>query len=83
MEFSIKIHTINSEWSIVCIKGSQIIISKNIEFLSLKIDFVLASCADSDEMLHFIWNFNVCESTCIGVSSLQRAKPLVTFSTSC
>ena len=38
---------------IVYIEGSQIIIFKK-KFLSLKIDFVLASFADSDEMLHFV-----------------------------
>ena len=53
MEFSIKLHTINSKCSIVSItKGSQMIIPKNIEFLSPKIDFILASCAEPDEMVH-------------------------------
>ena len=33
-------------------EGSQIIISKNIVFLSLKIDFVLANSEDPNEMLH-------------------------------
>ena len=46
MEFSIKLHTIKSGWSIVYIEGSQVIISKNIIFLSLKINFVLANSAD-------------------------------------
>ena len=50
MEFSIKFVTVKSGWSIICIKGSQVIISKNIVFLSLKIDFVLANSADPDEM---------------------------------
>ena len=51
MEFSIKLHAINSGWSIVYIEGSQAIISKNnIVLLSLKIDFVLANHADPDEM---------------------------------
>ena len=42
MEFSIKLHvyTIEAGWSIAYIEGSQVIISKNIVFLSLKIDFV-------------------------------------------
>ena len=40
MEFSIKLHTIKSGWSIVYIEGSYVIISKqNIVFLSLEIDF--------------------------------------------
>ena len=38
----------------IYIEGSQVIISpKNITFLSLKIDFVLANSADPDEMLHY------------------------------
>ena len=53
MEFSIKLHTIKSGWSIVYIKGSQVIISKKYcFFLSLKIDFVLVNSADPDKMLH-------------------------------
>ena len=35
-------------------EGSQVIISKNIMFLSLKINFILANSADLDEMLHHI-----------------------------
>ena len=44
----------NSGWSIVYIEGSQVIISKNILFLSLRlnIDFVLANSTDPDEMQH-------------------------------
>ena len=53
MEFSIKFDTGKSERSIMYIKGSQIIISKNILFLTLKIDFVLANSADPDEMPHY------------------------------
>ena len=34
------------------IEGSQVIISENIVFLTLKIDFVLAISADPDEMPH-------------------------------
>ena len=47
MEFSIKLHTMNSEWSIVYIEGSPIIIfkKKNVYF-SLGIDFALANRAD-------------------------------------
>ena len=51
MEFSIKFDTVKSGWSIVYIEESQDIISKkNIIFLSLKIDLVLANSADPDEM---------------------------------
>ena len=52
MGFSIKLHTIKSGWSILYIKGPQVIISKNIFFLSLKIDFVLVNSVDPNEMLH-------------------------------
>ena len=54
MEFFIKFDTVKSGWSIVYIKGSQVIISKkNMIFLSLKIDLVLANSADPDEMPHY------------------------------
>ena len=33
---------------------SQVIISKNIVFLSLKIGFVLANSVDPDEMLYYV-----------------------------
>ena len=36
------------------IEGSQVIISKNIVFLSLMIDFVPTNSADPDEMPHFV-----------------------------
>ena len=49
MEFSIKLHTIKSGWSIVYSYSFQTIFV----FQSLKIDFVLASSADHDEMLHY------------------------------
>ena len=45
-----------------------------IVFLSLKIYFVFANSADSDEMLHFIKVFTVCKSTHLGVSYQQRVK---------
>ena len=50
MVVSIKLHTIKSGWSIVYIKGSQVITTA---FLSLEIDLVLASSADHDEMPHY------------------------------
>ena len=55
MEFSISLRTlIKSGWSIVYTEGSQFIISKNIIFLSLMINFVLANSADPDEMPHYV-----------------------------
>ena len=50
MDSSIKFDTVQSGWSIVPIEGSQVILSKNFVFLSLKIDFGLANSADPDEM---------------------------------
>ena len=47
MEFSIKFDTVKLGWSIVYIVGSQVIILKNIVFLTLK------NSADPDEMLHY------------------------------
>ena len=58
MDFPIKLHTVKSGWSIVYIEGSQVIISKNIAFLSLTIDFVLADSADPDEMPHYVHCFS-------------------------
>ena len=50
MGFSIKFDTVKSRLFIVYIEVSQAIISKNIAFLSLKINFALANSADPDEM---------------------------------
>ena len=60
METPIKFDTIKSRWSMVYIMGSQVINSKNMIFLSLKIDFVLAN--------------SVCQSTRLGVSGTQSVK---------
>ena len=50
-EFSRTFDTVKSGWSLVYNEGLQVIISpKNILFLSLKIDFILANSADPDEM---------------------------------
>ena len=54
MEFSIRFDTVRSGWSIVYIEGPQVIISKKIVFLSLKIDFILANSADRDEMPKYV-----------------------------
>ena len=48
MEFPIKLDTVKSGWSIVYAEGS-----KNIIFLSLKINFILANSADPDEMPNY------------------------------
>ena len=61
MKFSIKFDPVKSGWSIVYNEGSQVIISNNIVFLSLKIDLVFANSADLDEMLHFIWVLALCQ----------------------
>ena len=53
MEFPIKFDTVKSGWSNIYIEGSLVKISKNIVFLSLKIDFGLANSADPDEMSHY------------------------------
>ena len=52
MEFSVKLHTIKSGWSIEYIEGSQVKIPKHV-VLSLKIDFVLANRADSEEKQYY------------------------------
>ena len=72
-DISIKLQTIQSGWSIVYIKGPQFIFSKNMIFLSLKIDFVLENSADPDKMAHYV-------AFCLGhhclpkYSGLQRVK---------
>ena len=58
MKFSIEFDTVKSGWSIVYIK---VIISKNIVFLSLYMDFVLANSADPEEICNFIWIFIICQ----------------------
>ena len=50
------------------------IISKNIVFLSLKIDIPLTNSADSNIMRHFIWVFTVFQSTDLSVSDPQKVK---------
>ena len=61
MNFSIKFDTVQSGWPIVYIEGPQAIIFKAVVFLSLKLDFGPANCAD----LH-------CKSTHLG--GLQSTK---------
>ena len=43
-------------------------------FLSLKIVLVLANSTDPGEMWHFICVFTACQSTHLGVTSIQRVK---------
>ena len=51
MEFSIKLDTVKSGWSIIYgLTGYNF---QNIEYNSLKIDFVFANITDPDEMLHY------------------------------
>ena len=52
MEFSIKLYTIKSEWSIVYIEGSYVKMSQKCCIFSLKIDIALANSVDPDEMQH-------------------------------
>ena len=52
MEFSIKLNTIKSGWSIVYNEGLQVIISKKMLLFTLKIHFVLANSEDLDEIPH-------------------------------
>ena len=67
----IKLYTTKLGWSIVYIERTHVAISRKIVFLSLKIEFVLASHADPDVMSHFIWVFSVCHSVRFGVSGPQ------------
>ena len=48
MEFSVKLHTITSGWSIEYIEGSQVKFPKNV-VLSLNINFVFTNRADPEE----------------------------------
>ena len=61
---------------IVYIKGSKVIIEKEIKciFLSLMIDLIEANSADPDEMPHYpAFHLDLhCKSTCSGVFNLQR-----------
>ena len=47
IEFSMKLHTIKSKWSILYIKESHVIILKKMYF-----EFISANSADPYEMLH-------------------------------
>ena len=74
-----------SEWSILYIERSQVLLSQTIAFLSLNIFCFKANCADTDEMPHFIWVFTVCHSTRLegggGGSSPQSVRAIKWTST--
>ena len=53
MEFSIKFGTVKSGWSIVYIKGSQVIIFKTYRISFPKIDFGLANSANLHGMKYY------------------------------
>ena len=59
MECSITVDAITIGWSIVYIEGLQVIISKNIIFLSLRIDFVLANSTVPNEMPPYTFNLGL------------------------
>ena len=42
--------------------------------MSLKIVFILANGANPDKMPSYIWVYTVCQSTCLSVSGMKRAK---------
>ena len=65
MECPIKFDTIKSGWSIVYIEGTQVITSKMNLFLSLKIDFVLATSSVHDEMGQWSSTHAVLKHNCI------------------
>ena len=43
-------------------------------YLSVKVVLIYVNSEVTDKMLHFIWVFTVCQSTLLGVSSIQRVK---------
>ena len=82
MDFFIKFDTVKSEWFIVYIEGSKVIISfKKCNFFP-RSHFVSANSADPDEMPHSV-SFHLglhsfCKCSCLLVSSLQRDNYLYT-----
>ena len=72
-EFSIKLQTRKSEWYnyiVYILRGHRFQFLKNILFLSLKIDAVLANSVDPVEMQHkakFIWVLIDCQSNHLGL----------------
>ena len=76
MEFSLKLYTMKSRWSIVHIEGSQVIISKKYCIYFFKDQFCLSKqCTTLMKcciVRLFIRVYIVCQSTRLGVSGLQR-----------
>ena len=76
MDSPIWFDTINLGWFIVYVKGSQVIISK-LRCILVSEGF-FSPCQTVQILMkclivwHFIWIFTVCQSTCSGVSSVQR-----------
>ena len=52
MEFPKSLILLCQDGALYILRGHRLKFPKNIVFLSLKIDFVLANSADPDEMLH-------------------------------
>ena len=78
MEFSRKLHTIKSGWSIVYIEGLQVIDFQQILYLflwrlilALQTVQTLMNCSI---MLYFIWIFTASHSTHLGVSGIKMVK---------
>ena len=78
MNFFLGFGTVKSGWSTLYIKGSQAIISKNIVFLSLKIDLVLANRADPDEIPQYGSSITVCKCTRLGFPFSKRFNFILT-----
>ena len=70
MDFPPHIDTLSMGLPILSFKGSKVELRSYDIFLSLKVVLILANNAD----LHFIWVFTVCQSTHLGVPSIQRDK---------
>ena len=62
----------------IILRGHRLNFPKNVlNFLSLKIDFVIANSAmlmKCHNIWHFMWVFTVCQSTHLRVFGLQRVK---------
>ena len=63
--------------SIIYLKGSQVEITNHFVLLLEKIVFILANSGSPDEMAHFDRVFTICQSTALGISSIQRVKNVV------
>ena len=77
MEFSIKFDTFMSEWCIIYIEVSRVIVSTDIGFSFSKGRYSLKNSADLMKwriVRHFIWVFTDCPGTCLDISGLQRVK---------